>query len=37
MVDTAQHSLAKGLTDILEPVVQLHAQRCISDSFIFAY
>ena len=35
MVSSVQHSLAKWLADILEPVLQLHSQHCISDSFTF--
>ena len=37
MIGPAQRNIAKGLTDILEPAVQLHSQRCISDSFIFVH
>ena len=36
MIGSAQHSLTKWLANILTPVVQLHSQHCISDSFTFA-
>ena len=37
MVGSAQHSFAKWLADILEPVVQLYSQHGISDSFTFSH
>ena len=36
MVDSAQHHIAKWLTEILKPVIQFYSQYCIGDSFTFA-
>ena len=35
MVGSSQHSLAKWLTSILEPVLSLYLSHCVSDSFTF--
>ena len=36
MIGSAQHSLAKWLTSILDPVLLLYSTNCIQDSFTFA-
>ncbi len=36
MVGSAQHELAKWLSEILAPVLELYSKNCISDSFSFA-
>ena len=36
MIGSAQHSLAKWLTSILDPVLLLYFTNCIQDSFTFA-
>eukprot|EP00794_Sanderia_malayensis_P010538 gene10538-11650_t len=36
MVGSAQHQLAKWLSEVLEPVLNLYSDNCISDSFTFA-
>ena len=36
MVGSAQHQLAKWLSEVLEPVLHLYSENCISDSFTFA-
>ena len=36
MIGSAQHSLAKRLTSILDPALLLYSTNCIQDSFTFA-
>ena len=36
MVGSAQHELAKWLSEVLDPVLQKYSKQCIKDSFTFA-
>ena len=36
MIGSAQHELAKFLTALLQPVLELYSTNCINDSFSFA-
>ena len=36
MVDSSQHALAKYLAAVIDPVLQLYSNNCITDSFTFA-
>ena len=35
MIGSAQHKLAKWLSEVLDPVPQKYSKRCIKDSFMF--
>ena len=37
MIGSAQHSLAKWLTSIFDPVLLLYSTNCIQDFFTFAH
>ena len=36
MIGSAQHELAKWLSEVLDPVLQKYSKHCIMDSFTFA-
>ena len=36
MIGSAQHELAKWLSEVLDPVLQKYSKHCIKDSFTFA-
>ena len=36
MIGSAQHELAKWLSEVLDPVLQKYSKQCIKDSFTFA-